>query len=131
MNELNLVGKVEKVYPAKESKNGYKNITFTIKTAKIYNMEQYFEHDNIAYATIPVMAWKKIADRVEKDLKPGDLIFARCHVAVFESKSQKGATYLNPKIILDGYTPNYESKMSAYGKTDEEIRHECLALLEM
>ena len=24
MNELNLVGKVEKVYPAKESKNGWK-----------------------------------------------------------------------------------------------------------
>lgn len=132
MNEVNLVGKVEKVYPAKVSKNGYKSVTFTLKTAKIYHMgESDYEKDNVAIATIPIVAWRMIAERVEKDLTPGKVIFARCHVAVFESSNDKGAKYLNPKIILDGYTPNYESKMYKYGKTDEEVRHECFAILNL
>lgn len=129
MNEVYLTGKVVQIYPMKQSENGYDYVTFLLKTAKFYKMGRYCDDDEAKYIKVPIIAWRKLAQRVSKDLKPGKIIFVRAHVAVFETKNEKGASYLNPKITLDGYTPNYDLKMAEFGKSNEEIRHECLALM--
>lgn len=130
MNEVKLIGKIMKVYPLKKSVGGHEYITFTIKVPKIMRMEKDDE-DDIQYTNIPITAWRDRAKRVERDLEAGDIIYLRAHISIFENKTAKGASYMNPKIVLDGFTPNYEYHLQRSNRTAEEQHHIAMSILRL
>lgn len=128
MNEAQFIGKVTKVYPMQKSTGGYENITFLLKVPKIIRLDNDYE-DDVKYSTIPIIAWRKLANRVNRDVKVNDLIFVKAHIAVFENKTSTGSTYVNPKIVLDGFTHNYEFRLEQSNKTKEIQHHIAMSLL--
>lgn len=128
MNEIQLIGKVKKIYPMQKSAAGYEHITFLLKTPKIMRYDPDY-NDDIQYSTIPIIAWRKLAHRVERDIKVDDNVYVKAHISVFENKTSSGASYLNPKIVLDGFTHDYELRLQRSDKTDEIQHHIAMSLL--
>lgn len=128
MNEAQFIGKVTKIYPMQKSTGGYENVTLLLKVPKIVRLDNDYE-DDIQYSTIPIIAWRKLANRVNRDVKVNDLIYVKAHIAVFENKTSTGSTYVNPKIVLDGFTHNYELRLAQSNKTKEIQHHIVMSLL--
>ncbi len=128
MNEAQFIGKVKKIYPMQKSTGGYEYITFLLKVPKITRLDSEYE-DDIQYSTIPITAWRKLAQRVERDINVNDIVYVKAHVSVFENQTSKGSTYVNPKIVLDGFTHNYDLRLSQSNKTDELKHHIAMSIL--
>ena len=130
MNESQFIGKVQKIYPMQKSTGGYEYITFLLRVPKIMRLDHEYE-DDIHYSTIPITAWRKLAHRVNRDVKENDIIYVKAHIAVFENRTSKGSTYVNPKIVLDGFTHNYTLRLEQTTKTDEVQHHIATSLLTL